>query len=175
MSLVEISADISVTLYFAALILQRSSVTNESNRSKACRASNAIYLLGAGMMVIHILMAYRLAHDWSHEIALEHTANETERVVGFRLASGLYVNFVFAAVFLGDAFWRVCVGVPGSRRPRGVAVAIDTFLLAIVIMATIVFEAGMVRWLSVLAVATITARAVRNRSTVRRPTTIETR
>ena len=45
--------------------------------------------------VLHVIFAFHFRHHWVHDVAIEHTAEMTERVVGIRWGGGLYVNYVF--------------------------------------------------------------------------------
>ncbi|GAA4462285.1 hypothetical protein [Novipirellula rosea] len=103
------------------------------------------WLLGSLMIALHILASYGLAHNWSHAAAIEATADESERVTGIRAGWGVYVNFVFAAVWMGYS----AAMITRKRRWPAVDQAVFWFTAAIVFSATIVFEAGAVRWLSV--------------------------
>lgn len=103
------------------------------------------WLLGSLMIAIHILASYGLAHGWSHAAAIEATADESERVTGIRAGWGVYVNFVFAAVWMGYSIAMTT----RKRRWPAVDQAVFWFTAAIVFSATIVFEAGAVRWLSI--------------------------
>ena len=53
--------------------------------------------------VVHVVCAYHFEHHWNQAAALKHTAEMTERVVGIHWAGGLYVNYVFLAVWGIDA------------------------------------------------------------------------
>ncbi|WP_372721454.1 hypothetical protein [Novipirellula sp.] len=105
------------------------------------------WLLGSLMIVLHILASYGLAYSWSHAAAIEATADESERVTGIRAGWGVYVNFLFAAVWMGYSIAMT------TRKRRWPAVdhAVFWFTAAIIVSATIVFEAGAVRWLSIAA------------------------
>lgn len=110
---------------------------------------NSVYgfawLFGSVMIALHILASYGIAHGWSHNAAIEATAKESEQVTGIRAGWGVYTNFVFAAVWLG---YSTALIVWGRRWP-GIDRAVFWFTAAIVLSATVVFETGAVRWLSV--------------------------
>ncbi len=97
------------------------------------------------MIALHILASYGLANSWSHAAAIEATADESERVTGIRAGWGVYVNFVFATVWMGYS----AAMTTRKRRWPAVDQAVFWFTAAIVFSATIVFEAGAVRWLSI--------------------------
>ena len=51
------------------------------------------------LCVVHALCAFHFFHHWSHAAALNHTTMQTERVTGLAWGGGLYVNWVFVAVW----------------------------------------------------------------------------
>lgn len=155
MNAVSFSADIAALLYTGSWLLLCSSGNNETVGLRT-RRSNLMYALGAAVMGVHILLAYAISHQFSHAAALEHTADETHRVVGLRFAAGLYVNFVFLFIYVVDAYWRwKCGTSPLHRTPKSLAFTVDGFLIAIVLMATIVFEGGWIRYAMLLAIAVV--------------------
>ncbi|EMI20688.1 putative membrane protein [Rhodopirellula maiorica SM1] len=103
------------------------------------------WLFGSLMIALHVLASYGVAHGWSHAAAIEAIADESERVTGIRAGWGVYVNFAFATVWIG---YSVAMVIRRRRWP-GVDQAVFWFTAAIVVSATIVFETGAVRWLSV--------------------------
>ncbi|WP_182865913.1 hypothetical protein [Stieleria mannarensis] len=106
------------------------------------------WLFGSVMIAFHILASYGLAYGWSHEAAIEATAEESEQVTGIRAGWGVYVNFAFAAVWLG---YSTAMAISGRRWP-GIDPIVFWFTAAIIVSATIVFETGAVRWISVAGI-----------------------
>lgn len=107
------------------------------------------WLFGAIMIVVHIIASYGLVHGWSHTAAVEATAEESERVTGIEAGWGVYVNFAFAVVWLGYSLAMVL----GRRRWPRIDLGVFCFTTMIVFSATVIFEAGAVRWLSVIGFA----------------------
>lgn len=103
------------------------------------------WLIGSVMITLHILASYGIAHGWSHAAAIEATADESEQVTGIRAGWGVYVNFAFAAIWMG---YSAAMATRGRRWPT-LDQVVFWFTAAIVFSATIVFETGIVRWLSV--------------------------
>lgn len=117
------------------------------------RVANVSYAGGAIVMAVHIVLAYGISHQWSHQAALADTAASTRAVLGVGFAYGLYANFIFEAVYLIDAGWRWRVAAPEHRKPKWLSRSIDGFLVAIVFFATVVFESGAVRYVALTAFA----------------------
>lgn len=103
------------------------------------------WLFGSVMITLHILASYGLAHGWSHAAAIEATAEESEQVTGIRAGWGVYVNFAFAAVWMG---YSTAMATHGRRWPS-IDKIVFWFTALIIVSAAIVFETGVVRWLSV--------------------------
>lgn len=55
------------------------------------------------MCVVHVVCAYHFEHHWSQAAALKHTAEMTDRVIGWYWAGGLYVNYAFLVAWGIDA------------------------------------------------------------------------
>jgi hypothetical protein len=97
--------------------------------------------LGLTLAIVHTLLAFGLVHGWSHDDAVLKTAMQTERVFGTAVGWGVYVNYVFFAVWFIDlAWWRHDGGI--QRRGRAVVVALQACYLVIIVNAAIVFAAG---------------------------------
>ena len=97
----------------------------------------------AGLIVctIHILIAMAHHHGWSHQAAVEETARQTAAVYGLAWGGGVYVNYLFAGVWLAELlWWRVDPG-GYAVQPPWMRWAVRTFYLVIVFNAAVVFVA----------------------------------
>lgn len=102
-------------------------------RELSARMLRLAYTAGLAMCALHIAVAFHVGHAWSHRAAFDHV----EAVGGY--GWGLYVNYLFAAVWLFDAGW-CWVSLDGYRsRPRWVNRLIHGFMAFIVFNATVVF------------------------------------
>ncbi len=84
-------------------------------------------------------------HHGSQAAALKSTAAQTEQLLGFRFGAGLYINYLFVVVWLGDAAFRLFgssryVSLPSWYRPMLIG-----FLVFIAINGAIVFQSGWIR------------------------------
>jgi hypothetical protein len=143
---VRASVWLAVVCWFAGAMLRAA-----ARRQAACgRWYPRVWLVGAVLLVVHIAASYGWVHRWSHAAALRDTAEQSERVTGIRAAWGVYVNFLFSAL------WLVYSGLLARRefclRPGRWRQRFDRtffwFSCLIVFSATVVFEPGPVRWLS---------------------------
>ena len=96
--------------------------------------------LGLAMALLHTAVAFDVVHNWVHADAVRSTALQTEAVFGARVGWGVYVNYLFFAVWLADVWWWRA-GRAITRRPRGVTVALRGFYLVIVLNAAVIFAA----------------------------------
>jgi hypothetical protein len=153
-SLTRWSALASLALYTAALALRL---------LKRPRSARATWTLGFVALVGHMTAAFHFHHHWSYDEAYAFTARQTAAMTGFDWGGGLYVNYLFAAVWAGDAewWWRR----RGSYEARSWVVEgiVQGFLAFMWFNATIVFGswtgrvAGFVS-LIVLAILAVTTR-----------------
>lgn len=96
-------------------------------------------LLGAVVAyLLHAAVALLWVHGGSHAAAWEHTAAQTEKWIGWRTGSGLYVNYAFTLL--------VCLAVAiDSRWLRSVARAAAWFMG---LQGGVVFAPSPFRWAS---------------------------
>jgi hypothetical protein len=111
------------------------------------------WLAGCLLLLTHIGIAFHFAHNWSHAVAFEHT----RRVGG--LGEGIYANYAFAAIWLGDALWLAARPASYFRRPKWLTFAIHGFLLFLVVNAMVLYGTWPGRLLFGLFVAFALARS----------------
>ena len=94
-------------------------------------------------------------HGWSHGAALEATARQTSDMFGLNWGGGVYVNYVFAAVWIAELLaWRQWPAGYESR-PGWIRWSLRVFYLVIIISGAIVFAAGWRRVIGLAIVATV--------------------
>lgn len=115
------------------------------------RRARAVYTAGLVAFVVHVILAFEVFYAWSHHVALAETARETAAVTGRDTGVGLYLNYLFLALWLLDVGWWWRAGWSRFRaRPMAVDLALHGFFVFIAFNATVVFETGPVRWFGVL-------------------------
>ena len=127
------TAWIAFVAWFAALALTRHRATPEG------RPTDLVWLAGAVMLLVHTALAFHVYHDWSHVAAVVDTARQTRELAGINWGGGVWLNYLFATVWLGDALWRFASPASHTRRPRWLAVITHGFLAFIWFNATVVF------------------------------------
>ena len=112
-----------------------------------------LWCLGCIFALVHVLSAFQFVHHWDHQAAVKHTMIETKRVTGIRFEYGIYFNYLFLLVWTIDclqphAFPLELRGSLGVRSLRSWFVHL--YMLLIIVSATIVFEDGLIRYISLV-------------------------
>ena len=143
-----------VTIWVALLLF----VAGETGRSFAHRGSRPpwwawwAFTLGLLLALVHTVLAFDIVHNWIHDDAVLSTAQQTEAMFGVSVGWGVYVNYVFFAVWLADSvWWRASPDV--HRRPAGVMWALRVFYLIIIVNAAVIFAVGWRRIVGILIVS----------------------
>jgi hypothetical protein len=139
------SIRLALLCYAAALGAQISS----NGRINLLREARLVWTAGCALLWAHIAAAFHFYHQWSHTLAFEDTARQTQELLGFAVGEGVYVNYVFAAVWTIDAaYWWLAGLGRYATRPRWLSLTVHAFLLFIVANATITFRTGASRWIA---------------------------
>jgi hypothetical protein len=123
--------------------------------------SRVAWTVGALLAAAHALLAFAVFYGWSHAVAREATARETAALTGLDFAGGIYVNYLFLLVWLGDAAWWWVAARSYAARPRWVGVTIRGFIFFIIVNGAVVFADGLARLLGIAAVSAVTATWLR--------------
>lgn len=116
--------------------------------------------------LVHVYAAFDQAHDWSHQSAWEHTADETARMTGWARGEGIWINYLFTLVWAADVI-RILRAYRTRRvtHPKVDAVIQASFAF-IVFNATVVFGPPFYRVAAVPVVIVLLWRIRGNRSQV---------
>ena len=152
--------------FYASAVAVSFLVTDDMKQLKIYRI---LWSLGCAFALIHVFCAFQFVHYWDHQVAVKHTILETERVTGFRFEYGIYFNYLFLLVWTVD-----CVklrnarprktnpnrkpGEPGEPEESGATHSVwsrfvHVYMLLIIVSATIIFEDGPIRYISLIALA----------------------
>jgi hypothetical protein len=143
------------SLWLAARSTDRRSIDRSSgNRKTRAEAPKftvlqCIWTAGCLLFITHVLCAFHFTHHWSHSHAWEHTAAETQRLMGFSFGDGIYFSYLFLALWVADValLWL------NVQRPTWLAGGIYAFLFFIAFNGAIVFEDGPSRPVGMAVVA----------------------
>ncbi|MEX2214530.1 MAG: hypothetical protein WD768_10400 [Phycisphaeraceae bacterium] len=122
-------------------------------------AARWLFTTGCALFIAHVFFAFHVFHHWSHAHALEETARQTEALTGVRTGVGLWLNYLFTLLWIGEtiAWWDLDARL---GKGRSVRVTVHAFMLFIIFNATVVFETGWVRWLGASGCALILGLAI---------------
>jgi hypothetical protein len=104
---------------------------------------------------MHILIAMSVRHGWNHQSAVQATARQTAAVYGLDWGGGVYVNYLFVAVWIAEGVWWRRWPVRYAARPRTIQWGLRAFYFVIIANAAVVFASasgrvigvGLVGWL----------------------------
>ena len=109
------------------------------------------WTIGCAALVAHFVSAFQFYHSWSQSSAYHETARQTAAVVGLNWGGGLFINYAVAILWTGDIVWWWFAGVKSyRRRPWLLTMLWHGFLVFIIFNATVVFKAGLTRWIGLL-------------------------
>lgn len=141
---------IRLALALFVAYLAQSIVRPDSRRGPEARA---LWTVGCGLFLLHVVFAFHFYHHWSHAAAWESTAKETDEMLGFRFGDGIYFSYLFGALWTLDVVCRwIAAARPQTfaRLPKaaliGLEYAVHVYLFFIAFNGAIVFEAGPTRW-----------------------------
>jgi hypothetical protein len=123
------SARFSAVLYGVAVVLL--SAGHGQRARLAATAGLSVYLL-------HVWAAFEYAYDWSHTRAYVETARQTAELYGLCWGGGLYLNYLFTGVWVGDCVWWWRQSEARYKRARAVTIAVHGFLIFMFVNATFV-------------------------------------
>ena len=74
------------------------------------------WIAGSLFSLIHMIAVFTYVHQWSHQLAVDDTARQTEAFLGVAVGIGVYFNYAFVAIWLIDACWLVLFSQSYWRR-----------------------------------------------------------
>lgn len=101
------------------------------------------WALAAAMFVVHVAVAFHFAHRWQHANAYNHVRESA----GF--GPGVYVSYLFTALWAADAVWMATKPKSYSTRPPWLGWAVHTFIVFVTFNGTVVYVHGWIRWMAV--------------------------
>ena len=115
------------------------------------------WTVGAVAALGHAAAAFHFRHGWRQQAALTETARQTAALTGLDWGGGLYVNYLFLAVWTADAACWWLFPAAFDRRPKALNRAVRAFLLFMFLNGAIVFAKGPIRILGTGAVLAVLA------------------
>lgn len=137
----------NVLLYWIVWLSLIAFAVGELAKSRRYAGAWSISATGAILLAVHIVLAMAVRHGWSLTSALETTARQTSQMFGINSGGGVYVNYLFAAVWIGELFvWRRWPE-GYAARPGWIRWPLRAFYFVIIVSAAVIFAMGWRRWL----------------------------
>lgn len=153
------TARAALTFYVLALGLR----TYTAARTRWLVWARFMWTTGCMLFVAHVFCAFEYFHHWSHAAAYVATARQTAETVGLNWGGGVYVNYVFALVWLSDVCWWWLAPESYLGRHPATEWIIQGFLSFIAFNATVVFGQPAVRWCGLTGTVFLATLFVLNR------------
>jgi hypothetical protein len=131
------------------------------------RASRWIWTVGCGLFLVHVACAFHFYHHWSHAVAWEETARQTEELMGVAFGDGIYFSYLFLVLWVVDVagLWLMDRRAEGKGKPRPLVAALRgsviAFLAFIAFNGSIIFEGGPTRWFGIAACVVLAGLVIR--------------
>jgi hypothetical protein len=124
------------------------------------RMARLAWTLGCLFYLSHILLAFHFFYRWSETFAYNQTARQTRELFGLNWGGGLYFNYLFTAIWIGDAtYWWLAGDDRYLRRSPRITLPIHAFLFFIAVNGAIIFPHGPMRHVSAIIAVFLLAYA----------------
>lgn len=146
------TARLAVACYLCRVLLDfRFSVRSRNS----LRLARWFWTLGCLFNLAHLACAFELVHEWSHQQAYHHTAGRTAEFIGVEWGGGIYINYVFTALWCLDVGCWWLVGPQWPAHSRCYFWSVHGVFAFMVFNATVVF--GPRFWIAVAAAVLVAA------------------
>ena len=135
-------------------------VASEAGRSRWAKSPGWPWLIsavGAVFLATHIALAMSLVHNWSHASTVAATAAQTEATYGLSWGGGVFVNYLFLAVWIAElTAWR-SAPAKYAARSRSITWTVRAFFFIVIANGAIVFATGWRKALGTVLVLVLVA------------------
>jgi hypothetical protein len=80
------------------------------------RLARGVWTSGIALALLHVVLAFEFVYVWDHGAAVAATAQQTADLVGWRWGGGIYINYIFLALWLADVCWWWVAPVTHATR-----------------------------------------------------------
>jgi hypothetical protein len=131
---------LALSLYLGAEMLK---IARHRDAWPAARWLNSF---ACAAFLAHVAFAFHFYHAWSHSAALADTARQTAELIGWNWGGGLYLNYLFALVWLGEVVWSWAQPNGYRQRLMWLTWTVRGFFLFMIFNGAVVFVPGAPRW-----------------------------
>ena len=158
------TAYFAFALWAGAVLMQlQSSPAEWQARAAAFRVARAAWVSGLAVYLVHVGLAFHLAHAWSHTRAFDHV----EASSGF--GPGIFVSYAFTLAWSIDGMVWLTAPELYARRPKWVALALHGTMAFIAFNATVVYAQSPLRWVAAAVFALLLGQCLKNWLVARTP------
>lgn len=106
--------------------------------------------LGCLFFLTHVVFAFQIHYQWSHDVAVAKTAQQTKEVTNITTDSGIYVNYMFSLVWIIDTAWWYCAGSDRyMNRRKSISSLLHLFFVFMIFNGAVVFAQGPARGIGI--------------------------
>jgi hypothetical protein len=152
-----VNAALFATIWLALSVFVACEAVKLRRLSGRSRAADGLrlWMLGALLFALHMAIALGFRYGWNHEAAARETARQTQAVFGVSWGGGVYVNYLFVAIWSVDSWWWQSRPDRYARRPVALTWMLRGFYLIIIFNAAIVFASPVGRLIGIPLVAAL--------------------
>ena len=119
------------------------------------QAARWLNTAGCAAFLAHVAAAFHFYHHWSHAAAYVETARQTAEFSGWNWGGGLYINYLFALVWLGEVVWSWANPNGYLQRPKWMTWFVRGFFLFMMFNGAVVFVHNAIRWFGLILCLTL--------------------
>jgi hypothetical protein len=116
------------------------------------RWARAFWTMGIALALAHVVLAFQLVYAWNHEAAVAATGRQAADRFGWDWRGGIYVNYVFLALWLADVGWWWLAPASHASRPLGIEAARLALFTFMFLNGAVVFASGTGRLVGIASV-----------------------
>ncbi len=132
------------------------------------RVARAIWTAGVALAFVHVVLAFELVYGWNHEAAVAATVQQAADRFGMGWRGGIYVNYVFLALWLGDVCWWWLAPASHASRSLRIETWRLVFFVFMFVNGAVIFASGIGRVVGIASVSIVLlAWATRNHGEMR--------
>jgi hypothetical protein len=135
------------TIWFA-LSLYAAAELATTARPNTRGFATARWLNGVAVAIFlaHVGFAFHFYHHWSHSAAYSATARQSGELTGWNSGDGLYLNYFFTLVWVGDTIWSWTNSLSHLRRAHWIGRIVKGFFFFMIFNGAVAFARGPMRW-----------------------------
>jgi hypothetical protein len=119
------------------------------------RIARAIWTAGIVLALVHVVLAFALVYAWDHEAAVAATAQQAAERFGWGWRGGVYINYVFLALWLADVCWWWAAPASHASRSQRIEAARLALFTFMFFNAAVVFASPAGRFVGIAAIAAV--------------------